>query len=239
MSFLPGPEFWGRLFTILLVDLVLAGDNALVIALAVRGLPASVKALGAIWGTVGAIALRIAFTFAATAVLHLPGAQILAAALLLGIAIRLVQPHRTREHPRAATGLWEAIWLIAVADTAMSLDNVLAIAAIAAGNIPLMVVGVLLSLPLVMWGSWALADVMNRYAWVVWAGAGILGYVAGEMALRDALTKMWSSPGIAGAAAHVLPPVLGLGIALIGWRRSASSRDASKVSATGAEGDAL
>ncbi|HEX9244901.1 MAG TPA: TerC family protein [bacterium] len=223
MSFLPGPELWGRLLGILLIDLVLAGDNAVVIALAVRGLPANVKTLGTVWGTVGAIVLRIACTFAATAVLRLPGAQILGGALLLGIAFRLVQPHRAREHPREAAGLVEAIWLIAVADTAMSLDNVLAIAAIAAGNTSLMVVGVALSLPLVMWGSWVLADVMNRHAWVVWAGSGVLGYVAGEMAVRDAMTKAWLGPGGAGAAAHVLPAVVGVGIALIGWRRSVRS----------------
>jgi len=217
-SFLPGPELWGRLFGILLIDLVLAGDNAVVIALAVRGLPAAVKTLGAVWGTVGAIVLRIACAFAATAVLRLPGAQILAGALLLGIAFRLVQPSRAREHPRKAAGLGEAIWLIAVADTAMSLDNVLAIAAIAAGNTSLLVAGVALSLPLVMWGSWVLADVMNRHAWVVWAGAGVLGYVAGEMAVRDPVTKTWLSPGMTGAAEHALPALLGVGIALIGWR---------------------
>jgi len=217
MSFLPGPEFWGRLLGILLIDLVLAGDNAVVIALAIRGLPAAVKTLGAVWGTVGAIVLRIACAFAATAVLRLPGAQILAAAVLLGIAFRLVQPSRARKHAQEAVGLGEAIWLIAVADTAMSLDNVLAIAAIAAGNTSLMVAGVALSLPLVVWGSWVLADVMNRHAWVVWAGAGVLGYVAGDMAVRDPLTKAWLSPGVAGAVGHVLPAVAGVGIALIGW----------------------
>ena len=217
MSFLPGPEFWGRLLGILLIDLVLAGDNAVVIALAIRGLPAAVKTLGAVWGTVGAIVLRIACALAATAVLRLPGAQILAAAVLLGIAFRLVQPSRARKHAQEAVGLGEAIWLIAVADTAMSLDNVLAIAAIAAGNTSLMVAGVALSLPLVVWGSWVLADVMNRHAWVVWAGAGVLGYVAGDMAVRDPLTKAWLSPGVAGAVGHVLPAVAGVGIALIGW----------------------
>ena len=220
MSFLPGPELWGRLFGILLVDLVLAGDNAVVIALAVRGLPANVKTLGTVWGTVGAIVLRIACAVAATAVLRLPGAQVLGAAVLLGIAFRVVRPRRTREHPRGAAGLGEAIWLISIADTAMSLDNVLAIAAIAAGNAWLMAAGVVLSLPLVVWGSLALADVMDRHAWVVWAGAGVLGYVAGEMALRDPMTTAWLGPGTAGAAAHILPPVAGLGIALIGWRLS-------------------
>ena len=108
--------------------------------------------------------------------------------------------------------------IIALADVAMSLDNVLAIAAAAAGNVSLMVIGVALSLPLVVWGSRVLAAVINRYAWLVWAGGGILGYVAGEMALRDAMTETWLSPGIVGALEQVLPLAVGSAMAAIGWR---------------------
>jgi YjbE family integral membrane protein len=193
VSFLPNLELWARLLSIMLIDLTLAADNALIIALVVRGLPANVQVLGAVWGTIGAIVLRIAFTVAAALLLHLPGVQILAAALLIWIAFRLVQPRwERRQHSREpATTLLEAIWIIALADAAMSLDNVLAIAAAAAGNLPLMAIGVVLSLPLVMWGSQVLAAMMNRYSWIVPVAAGVLGYVAGQMALRDALMEKW------------------------------------------------
>jgi YjbE family integral membrane protein len=217
--FLLNPEWWGRLFSIMLIDLVLAGDNALVIALAVRSLSPNVQALGAVWGTVGAVGLRIVSALTATIVLDLPGLQIFAAVLLVWIAFRLVHPRPKRGHRlREAGTLGEAISVIALADVAMSLDNVLAIAAVAAGNVLLMVIGVALSLPLVVWGSRVLAAVINRYAWLVWAGGGILGYVAGEMALRDAMTETWLSPGIVGALEQVLPLAVGSAMAAIGWR---------------------
>jgi YjbE family integral membrane protein len=225
VSFLPNPELWGRLFSIMLIDLMLAGDNALVIALAVRGLPAHVQTRGAVWGTIGAIVLRIGCALAVTIVLDLPGVQILAGALLLWIAFRLVQPRRKPEHRlRETTTLQEAITVIALADVAMSLDNVLAIAAVAAGNVSLLVVGVALSLPLVVWGSRVLAGIMNRSPWLVWAGVGVLGYVAGEMALRDTLTVKWLNSGLIGALAHILPLALASGMVAVGWWLSLSSR---------------
>jgi YjbE family integral membrane protein len=216
--FMLNPEWWGRLFSIMMIDLVLAGDNALVIALAVRGLSPHVQAVGAVWGTVGAVGLRIACALAAASVLRLPGLQILAAILLVWIAFRLVHPRRKRGHQvREASTLKEAITIIAFADVAMSLDNVLAIAAAAAGNVSLMVIGVGLSLPLVVWGSRVLAGVINRHAWLVWAGAGLLGYVAGEMALGDPMTERWLSPGLVDALQQILPLAVGCGTAAIGW----------------------
>lgn len=153
-------EVWARIGTIVLVDLVLAGDNALVIAMAVRGLPGRVQVLGAVWGTIAAMALRIAFTLAAAVLLPLPGVQGVAAAVLAWIAFRFVRgPHDPGEPTRGATSLREAIWIIPLADVAMSFDNVLAVASAAAGDWRLMVSGVLLSLPLVIWGSRLLASV--------------------------------------------------------------------------------
>jgi len=223
--FLLNPEWWGRLFSIMVIDLVLAGDNALVIALAVRGLSPNVQALGAVWGTVGAVGLRIACALAAAVVFHLPGLQILAAVLLVWIAFRLVHPRRKRGHQvREASTLKEAITIIALADVAMSLDNVLAIAAAAAGNVSLMIIGVTLSLPLVVWGSRVLAGVINRQAWLVWAGAGILGYVAGEMGLGDPMTETWLSPGVVDALQQILPLAVGSGMAGVGWRLAAPPR---------------
>jgi YjbE family integral membrane protein len=212
------PEWWGRLFSIVLIDLVLAGDNALVIALAVRGLSPKVQALGTVWGTAGAVGLRIACALTAAIVLHSPGLQIVAAVLLVGIAFRLVYPRRKGGHQvREATTLREAITVIALADVAMSLDNVLAIAATAAGNVSLMVIGVVLSLPLVVWGSRVLAALINRHTWLVWAGAGVLGYVAGEMALGDPMTQRWMSPGVVDALQQIVPLAVGSGMAAVGW----------------------
>jgi YjbE family integral membrane protein len=212
------PEFWGRLVSIVLIDLTLASDNALVIALAVRSLPRNVQAIGAICGSLGAIVLRIAFTLAAAFLLRLSGVQILAAALLLWIAFRLVQPPHERGHQvREAATLLEALWVITLADVAMSFDNVLAIAAAAAGDLPLIVIGIALSLPLVVWGSGILARLMTGYPWIVWVGAAVLGHVAGQMSLRDPLVEKWLNPGVFAAVECALPLGLGLCVMLRGW----------------------
>jgi len=225
VPFLPNPEVWGRLVSIVLIDVSLAGDNALVIALAVRRLPTNVQAVGAVCGGLGAIVLRIVFSLAGAVLLRLSGIQILAAALLLWVASRLVRPARECGHAvRPATTVLEAFWIITLADVAMSLDNVLAIAAAAAGNVPLIVIGVALSLPFVVWGSGTLARLMNRYPWIIWVGAGVLGYVAGEMSLRDPLVAKWMRPGAAVAVKYALPFGLALSVMLLGWWR-AGSRD--------------
>lgn len=187
MAFLLDPEFWARLFTIVIIDLTLAGDNALVIALAVRSLPPRQQLWGRIWGTVGAIVLRLALIAVATAALAVPYLRLTGGLLLLWIAFRLV--HQTEEPEgavRSGSSLWNAIWVILVADAVMSLDNVLGVAAAARGDLRLVVFGIALSIPLVVWGSGLLARLMNRWRWIIWLGGAILGYVAGEMILSDA-----------------------------------------------------
>jgi YjbE family integral membrane protein len=186
------PEFWARLLGIILIDLTLAGDNALVIALAVRTLPARLKLIGRIWGTAGAVLLRIGFIFITTWLLKLPFLQTAGGLMLTWIAIKLVRPqgsgggHGVRE----ATSLREAVWVIIVADAAMSLDNVLAVAGTAKGEMILVVIGIALSLPLVVFGSALLSMLMERWRWIIWLGGGVLGYVAGDMIMRD-VTAVW------------------------------------------------
>src|SRR5882762_11547689 len=192
MMFLMDPEFWMRVAGIVVIDLTLAGDNALVIALAVRTLPKRQQLWGRIWGTAGAVGLRLAFITVATLLLRIPLLQLVGGVALLWIAFKLVGKETGAEgHVRPGTSLREAIWTIIAADAIMSLDNVLAVAAAAHGDLTLVVFGIALSLPLVVWGSGVLATLMNRFAWIIWLGGGILGYVAGEMILKDKILSRW------------------------------------------------
>jgi len=184
--FLIDPEFWLRVLGIIFIDLTLAGDNALVIALAVRNLPKRQQFLGRIWGTGGAVGLRLAFIAVATLLLRIPFLQLVGGLLLFWIAFKLVRHEESSEgHVRQGGSLREAVWIIIVADAIMSLDNVLAVAAAAHGDMTLVVFGIALSIPIVVWGSGLLATLMNRFIWIIWIGGAILGYVAGEMILKD------------------------------------------------------
>jgi YjbE family integral membrane protein len=212
------PEFWVRLAGIILIDLTLAGDNALVIALAVRTLPKKLQFWGRIWGTAGAVGLRLAFIAVATFLLEVPFLQAAGGLLLLWIAFKLVRPQGgpDGEHGKVRQGasLKEAIWIIIVADAVMSLDNVLAVAAAAHGEMTLVVIGIGLSLPLVVWGSAFLSMCMERWPWIIWLGGGVLGYVAGEMIMRDA-GKRWLDASHTSAV--VVSLVLAAIIAALGW----------------------
>jgi YjbE family integral membrane protein len=206
-------EFLLRALTIVAIDLTVAGDNALVIALAVRSLPARQQLLGRIWGTVGAVVLRLAFIFVVTYLLRIPLLQLVGGLVLIWIAVKLVrQPAHTDAHTRPAGSLREAIWIIVVADAAMSLDNVLAVAAAAHGDFWLAVFGVALSLPIVVWGSGLVAWLMNRYTWIIWVGGGILGWVAGEMIVDDQMVEPWLH-----RVRLVIPAVLTIAITALGW----------------------
>ena len=226
MTWLMDPEFWVRLLGIILIDISLAGDNALVIALAVRGLAPRQQLLGRIWGTAGAVGLRVAFIAIVSYLLSIPLLQLLGGLALIWIAIRLVRPGQS-EHggPRQGTTLREAIWIIIVADVTMSLDNVLAVAAAARGDFLLIVFGIALSLPIVVWGAGWLARLMNRYAWIVWLGGGILGKVAGQMILEDRIVRAWpwshgfeyELPGGLAVSLHPLPLALAVVLTVLGW----------------------
>jgi YjbE family integral membrane protein len=217
------PEFWARLASIVLIDLTLAGDNALVIALAVRTLPQRQQFLGRIWGTAGAVALRLAFIVVATWLLTIPLLQVVGGLLLVWIALRLVRQDAAGDaHVRQGTTLREAVWIIMVADAAMSIDNVLAVAAAAQGEMLLVLIGIGLSLPIVVWGSGLLAWLMNRFTWIIWLGGGVLGYFAGEMILRDQVVERWIGPRPGWLQA--VPIVLALAIAALGWRFAQNGR---------------
>jgi len=217
MSLLLDPEFWARLASIVVIDLSLAGDNALVIALAVRSLPAREQWLGRVWGTAAAVGLRLLFIAVVSALLSIPLLRAVGGLLLLWIAIRLVRPGGEAEgHVRHGTSLREAIWIIVVADVTMSLDNVLAVSGAAHGDMLLVSFGIALSLPIVVWGSGFLARLMTRQPWIIWIGGGILGYVAGEMITDDPLVRGWLGAH-ADTVDDFVSLLLAAGLALLGW----------------------
>jgi YjbE family integral membrane protein len=219
--FLMDPEFWLRVLGIIFIDLTLAGDNALVIALAVRNLPKRQQFLGRIWGTGGAVGLRLAFIAIATLLLRIPFLQLVGGLLLFWIALKLVRHEESSEgHVRQGGSLREAVWIIIVADAIMSLDNVLAVAAASDGDMTLVVFGIALSIPIVVWGSGILASLMTRFVWIIWLGGGILGYFAGAMILKD---KGFGWIDHSSPVVQWLPVVPAVIIFVLGWWLSAQN----------------
>ena len=211
-------EFWTRLLSIIVIDLTLAGDNALVIALAARSLPRERQFWARIFGTGAAVVLRLVFIAVATYLLKIPFLQASGALLLLWIAVKLVlQEGGDTHHVTPATSMLQAIWIILVADAVMSLDNVIAVAGAAGGELLLVVIGIGLSLPLVVWGSGVLAALMDRFAWIIWLGGGILGYVAGEMLLSDVAVARRLGDSLPPALEPGLPVALGVAIVVLAW----------------------
>ena len=212
-------EFWARWLGIVVIDLSLAGENALVLAMAVLSLSPRQRVVGLIGGTVGAVVLRILLIAVITRVLLIPLLQALGGLVLVWIAIKLVRQdsNDAKNHKvRQVTTLWEAVGIIIVADLIMSLDNVLAVAATAHGDLRLVLFGIGLSIPIVICGSTLLARLMDRFRWIVWVGGGVLGWVAGELAVTDTLVE--ASIGSWQTVMHwALPALLGGGMTLFGW----------------------
>jgi YjbE family integral membrane protein len=217
MKILADAQFWVRLLEIGFLNLLLSGDNAVVIALAVHRLPRRQRLLGQIWGTVGAVVLRLAFVGIVSVLLRVPLLRLTGGALLVWIAVKLVRPEDDEEGPgRHGTSFWEAVWIIIVADITMSLDNVLAIAGAAGGDMLLVGLGIATSLPVVVYGSGVLATLMNRYPWIIWLGGGILGYVAGDMILEDPVVSTRLG-AFAPALHHPAPLALAAVLTSLGW----------------------
>lgn len=178
--------FWLAVGQIVAIDILLGGDNAVVIALACRKLPPEQRRLGILWGTVGAIALRVVLIFFALQALAVPLLKAAGALLLLWIGVKLLLPdHDGHTEVGASSSLIGAIRTIIVADAVMSLDNVIAVAAAARGSMLLVVFGIMLSIPIIVWGSRLVLRLMDRFPIVVTLGAALLGWIAGEMLLTD------------------------------------------------------
>ena len=240
---LSSPEFWIALMQIIGVNIVLSGDNAVVIALAARGLPPNQqkKAIG--WGSGAAVVMRIVLTIVAVELLRLPYLKLAGAALLLWIAVQLLLPEHEGEGHAATNGsLGAAIRTILLADLVMSLDNVIAVAAAAKGHTGLLIIGLAISIPLVIFASQVLLKLMDRFPVIITLGAALLGWVAGDMMVTDPVDKPWVDAHAAflhwGAPAicAVAVVVAGKWLAarrLAAWARvEATSADAVKTAST-------
>jgi YjbE family integral membrane protein len=201
------------LIKLVLINMVLSGDNAIVIALACRNLPVDQQQRAIWWGSFGAIGLRLILTFLAVWLLQIPYVQILGGILLIVIAIKLLKNEENEEKLKSSTKMSEAIQTIIIADLIMSLDNVLAVAGAAKGNLWLIGLGLAISIPLIMWGSQLIMRLMNRFPIIVLAGAGLLGYTAGEMILGDKAIALFIESTF--HAGHYLIPIV-LALLVIG-----------------------
>lgn len=191
LEMLVSAQFWVDVFKIIMIDLLLSGDNAVVIALACRNLPDAQRKKGILYGVGGAIGLRIVLTFFAVTLLALPYLKLVGAILLMWIGVKLILPED--EHGegsiKAEGNLWGAVKTIIVADFVMSLDNVLGVAGAAHGNEWLLVFGLLISIPMIAWSSQLVLKLIDRFPFIIYAGGALLGYVAGEMLLTEATLK--------------------------------------------------
>ena len=194
---------------IVAIDIILGGDNAIVIALACRNLPKHQQRVGILWGTAGAIILRVILVFFATSLMEIPGLRLIGGILLIWIGIKLlteVETHDLEGKINQSSNLLTAIRTIIIADFVMSLDNALAITAAAKGDISLVVFGLLLSVPIIIWGSALILRLMERFPVIITAGAGLLGWLGGGLMISDKLLVKFtamSSPANSSTAAAI------------------------------------
>ncbi len=186
------PLFWIAVLQIVMIDILLGGDNAVVIALACRSLPEEQRKKGIFWGVAGAIILRVILTIFAISLLAIPYLKIVGGLLLFWIGIKLVLPQDDGGHEvDASTSLMGAIKTIIVADFVMSLDNVIAVAAAAKDSWLLIIFGLLLSIPIIVYCSQLVLKLMERFPIVITLGGALLGYIAGDMLVRDIVIVEW------------------------------------------------
>ncbi|HTR59391.1 MAG TPA: TerC family protein [Casimicrobiaceae bacterium] len=204
-------QFWVAVTEIILVNILLSGDNAVVIALACRNLSQRTRRQGIFWGVLGAIVLRIVLTLFAMSLLVYPYLKLVGGALLVWIGIKLIaEEDAGNREVKASDRLVTAVWTIIIADLVMSFDNVMAVAAAAKGQVVLMAFGLIVSIPIVIIGAQIIMRLMGRYPVLVMLGGGLLGYIAGEMAVEDPVVRPWFSANAADLA--VIIPLAGFGV---------------------------
>jgi YjbE family integral membrane protein len=209
-------DFFSGLAAIILIDLVLAGDNAIVIALAARSLPRQRQTQAIFWGSFGAIAVRITLTAMVVYLLKIPGLMLIGGLILLPIAWKLLrQDDADQPHMREATGFWSAVRTIVVADALMGMDNVLAIAGASKGHLGLVVIGLLISVPLVVWGSTLILRLIERFPIVIYIGAATIAWTAARMIAHDRFTAAWFDAH--DSMRYVLDAALVVGLCGMGW----------------------
>jgi YjbE family integral membrane protein len=222
--------FWIAVLQIIAIDILLGGDNAIVIALACRRLTPAQRYQGIFWGVAGAVTLRFVMIFFALQLLEVPWLKIVGAALLVWIGVKLLLPEDEGEGDVAApTSLLSAIKTIIIADVVMSLDNVIAVAAAAHGSMLLVAMGILVSIPIVVWGSHLVLKLMDRYPQVITAGGALLGWIAGGMVISDPALppELFAGLPFAKYLLSLAGAVTVLTIGMLLARRSAQARPAA------------
>ena len=232
MEFLSSPQqFWIPLMQIIGINIVLSGDNAVVIALAARSLPPHQQKKAIAWGAGAAIAMRIVLTLFAVVLLTLPYLKLIGAVLLIWIGIQLLLPDDGDEHIESHSNLIAAIKTILIADLVMSLDDVIGVAAAAKGSVSLLVIGLAISIPLVIFGATMLLKLMERFPVIITIGGGLLGYVAGEMAVTDPAVKDWVDANM--PMLHEIAAIAGVAIVLVVGKVLAKKKSAVAVTVDG------
>ncbi|MBT0961634.1 TerC family protein [Denitromonas iodatirespirans] len=223
-EFLMESSFWISVLQIIAIDILLGGDNAVVIALACRKLPPKQRSQGIAWGVAGAILLRVVLIFFALQLLALPFLKVVGGLLLLWIGVKLLQPEDDDGHANVhgGTTLFGAIKTIIVADAVMSLDNVIAVAGAAKGDLNLVIFGIVVSIPIIVWGSKLVLRLMDRFPMVITGGAALLGWIAGGMIVSDVVVQ----PYLEGAPSwlHYLTAAAGAVLVVVIGRLLAAGR---------------
>ncbi len=207
MEYLLSPETWAALLTIIGVDIVLSGDNAVVIALACRRLPPKQQTMGIALGSGMAVALRIIFTIFIAYLLNVPYLKVVGGLLLFWVGYKLAVGNDEGGEVAAAESIWQAVRIVVIADAVMSLDNVIAVAAAAKGDVVLLILGLLISIPMVVYGAKMLIKLIERFPIIVPAGAALIGFIGGEVIVTDKAFELWLMREAAWL--HHLAPVLG------------------------------
>jgi len=225
------PQFWISVLQIIWINVLLSGDNAIVIALACRNLPQKQRFMGMVLGTGVALLLRLIFATVVSTLMLLPYVKIVGGLALFWIAVKLLMPGEGSDNEHSSSdSLWRAVKLIAVADVVMSLDNVIAVAAVADGSLALLVFGLGVSIPLIVAGANILMALLNYFPLIIWAGAGLLGWIAGEVIASDpAITDYLASFGPdAAARVKLIASIVGMagtvGFCLINRARERAPR---------------
>jgi YjbE family integral membrane protein len=239
---LASQAFWIGLAKIIGVNIILSGDNAVVIALAARSLPEKQQKLAVFWGAGAAIILRIILTLFAVALLQLPWLKLIGSLLLFWIGIKLLIPEDGDADIKAHDHLMSAIKTILIADLVMSLDNVIAVAAAAGGSVLLLVLGLAISIPLVIFGATLLIKLMERYPVIITIGAGLIGWVAGEMLVTDPALTGWlgalgvgfdnGKPTVGGLSLEILAGIVGIAIVVVVGKWLARRHEAAGTQST-------
>lgn len=221
------PDFWSALLAIVVIDLVLAGDNAIVIGLAARNLPKENQKKVIIWGTVGAIVIRAVATLAVVWLLKIPGLLLAGGLILLYIAYKLMVEEKDHDI-EAQNSVWAAIRTIIIADAVMGLDNVLAVAGAAHGDFLLVIIGLLISVPIVVWGSTLFLKLIDKYPFIITIGAGVLAWTASKMIVGEKFMKPYFENDFVKYGFEILVIIVILGLGALKKKKTAGEKAAEK-----------